>query len=154
MVMRTNTLPSLRKSARVVLRSMRGHLDTGAFCLSGIARSHGVYAYILRARQHCRMSMIAPNMPTKEEVVMALYELRTYTLFLGKMTEVVRLYSEFGYPAQLVHLWKFDDDADRRRHWQSVYANADFTSFLAKLRPLLMTQEVKLLLAAPRGPHP
>jgi hypothetical protein len=107
---------------------------------------------------------------------MALYELRTYTLFVGKMAEVVRLYSEFGCPAlqqagqdkkligyfqsdvgtinQLVHLWKFDDDADRRGHWQSVYANADFTSFLAKLRPLLMTQEVKLLLAAPWGPHP
>jgi len=107
---------------------------------------------------------------------MALYELRTYTLYVGKMAEVVKLYSEEGYPAlekggqskklvgyfqsdvgtlnQLVHLWKFDDDADRRLHWKAVYANADFMAFAVKLRPSIMTQEVKLLLAAPWGPHP
>ena len=67
---------------------------------------------------------------------MALYELRTYTLHVGKMAEAVKLYQEIGFPAlqkggqdkklvgyfqsdtgtinQLVHLWKFDDDADRR----------------------------------------
>jgi hypothetical protein len=67
---------------------------------------------------------------------MALYELRTYTLRVGAMAEAVKLYQELGFPAlqkggqdkklvgyfqsdtgtinQLVHLWKFDDDADRR----------------------------------------
>ena len=70
---------------------------------------------------------------------MALYELRTYTLYVGKMTEAVKLYQEIGFPAlqkggqdkklvgyfqsdtgtinQLLQLWKFDDDADRRAHW-------------------------------------
>jgi hypothetical protein len=107
---------------------------------------------------------------------MALYELRTYTLYVGKMAEIVKLYSELGYPAlekggqakklvgyfqsdvgtinQLVHLWKFDDDADRRAHWQAVFSNADFMAFAAKARPLMMSQEVKLLHAAPWGPHP
>lgn len=107
---------------------------------------------------------------------MALYELRTYTLYVGKMAEAVKLYGELGYPAlekggqskklvgyfqsdvgtinQLVHLWKFDDDADRRRHWASVSSNSDFMAFAVKLRPLIMTQEVKLLTAAPWGPHP
>ena len=69
---------------------------------------------------------------------MPLYELRTYTLHVGKMAEAVKLYQEIGFPAlqkggqdkklvgyfqsdtgtinQLVHLWKFDDDADRRAH--------------------------------------
>ena len=56
---------------------------------------------------------------------------------------------------QLVHLWKFDDDAARRAHWASVFANTDFTEgFASKFRPLVMTQEVKLLHAAPWGPHP
>jgi hypothetical protein len=51
---------------------------------------------------------------------------------------------------QLVHLWKFDDDADRRAHWASVFANKDFVeSFALKFRPLLVSQEVKLLTAAP-----
>ena len=69
---------------------------------------------------------------------MVVYELRTYTLHVGKMAEAAKLYQEFGYPAlqkgghdqkligyfqgdtgminQLVHLWKFDDDEDRRAH--------------------------------------
>ena len=108
---------------------------------------------------------------------MAIYELRTYTLQVGKMAEAVRLYTEFGYPAlqkggfdkklvgyfqadtgtinQLVHLWKFDDDADRRAHWAALFANTAFMEgFAAKFRPLVQTQEVKLPLAAPWGPHP
>ena len=108
---------------------------------------------------------------------MAIYELRTYTLYVGKMGEAVKLYTEFGYPAlkkdgfdkkllgyfqadtgtinQLVHLWKFDDDADRRAHWAALFANPDFMEgFAVKFRPLTMSQEVKLLTAAPWGPHP
>lgn len=108
---------------------------------------------------------------------MSLYELRTYTLRVGTMAEAVKLYQENGFPAlkkggydkklvgyfqadtgtinQLVHLWKFDDDADRRAHWEAVFADSDFVDkFAVKFRPLVMTQEVKLLRAAPWGPHP
>ena len=108
---------------------------------------------------------------------MPLYEMRTYTLHVGKMREAVQLYQEFGFPAlqkgghdrklvgyfqadtgminQLVHLWKFEDDGDRRAHWEAVFANSDFVDgFASKFRPLVMTQEVKLLQAAPWGPHP
>ena len=93
------------------------------------------------------------------------------------MAEAVKLYQEIGFPAlqkgshdkkligyfqadtgtinQLLHLWKFDDDADRRAHSAAVYANKDFVEgFASKFRPLLITQEVKLLQAAPWGPHP
>lgn len=108
---------------------------------------------------------------------MALYELRTYTLQVGKMGEATKLYSELGFPAlkkgghdknlvgyftgdtgvinQIVHLWKFDDDAHRRAHWAAVFANSDFVDgFASKFRPLVLQQEVKLLHAAPWGPHP
>jgi len=108
---------------------------------------------------------------------MTVYEMRTYTLHVGKMAEAVKLYTELGYPAiqkggqdkkligyfqvdtgtinQLVHLWKFDDDADRRAHWALVYSNKDFIEgFAVRFRPLLVSQEVKLLTAAPWGPHP
>ena len=108
---------------------------------------------------------------------MEIYELRTYTLHVGKMGEAVKLYTEFGYPAlnkggfdkklvgyfqsdtgtinQLVHMWKFDDDADRRSFWASLFAYAPFIEgFAPKFRPLVQTQEVKLLNAAPWGPHP
>jgi hypothetical protein len=58
---------------------------------------------------------------------MIVYEMRTYTLH----------------------------EADRRAHWAAVYANRDFVDgFATKFRPLVASQEVKLLTAAPWGPHP
>ena len=105
---------------------------------------------------------------------MALYELRTYTLYVGKLAEAVELYNAEGWPAlrnyqdklvgyftgdvgslnQLVHLWKFDDDADRRSFWETVRADEQFIAFARKLRPLIQLQENKLLFASPWGPHP
>jgi hypothetical protein len=67
---------------------------------------------------------------------MALYELRTYSLYVGKLAEVLELYRKEGWPAvsrhaegrlvgyfvgdvgamnQIVHLWKFEHDAERPR---------------------------------------
>jgi len=105
---------------------------------------------------------------------MAIYELRTYHVTVGKMAEVVKLYATEGWPAlekhpqrlvgyftgdvgalnQLVHLWKFEDDADRRAFWAGVMADNDFLAFVAKLRPLLQSQNNQLMMAAPWGPHP
>ena len=92
------------------------------------------------------------------------------------MPEVVELYSSEAWPAlqaggfdkylvgyfvsdtgrlhQLVHLWRFDDDADRRDFWERLYSDSDFMAFVGKVRPLLETQEVQLLRPAPWGPHP
>jgi hypothetical protein len=105
---------------------------------------------------------------------MAIFELRTYTVIVGKMAEVTDHYKREGWPAlakhpqrlvgyftgdigamnQLVHLWKFEDDADRRAFWAGVFADPEFMAFAAKLRPLLLSQENKLLMAAPWGPQP
>ena len=32
---------------------------------------------------------------------MALYEMRTYTLYVGKMAEAQKLYTELGFPATI-----------------------------------------------------
>jgi hypothetical protein len=105
---------------------------------------------------------------------MALYELRTYTIVVGKMQDVVALYRDEGWPAlekhagrlvgyftgdvgamnQLVHVWRYEDDADRRAHWAAVFADEDFMAFAAKLRPMLLNQENKLMMDAPWGPKP
>ena len=105
---------------------------------------------------------------------MAIYEMRTYTMYVGKLGEAVALYETEGWPAlskygdklvgyftgdvgamnQLIHIWKFDDEADRRRHWAAVMADAGFMAFAAKLRPLIHDQQNKLMLAAPWGSHP
>ena len=105
---------------------------------------------------------------------MLLYELRTYSLYVGKVPEAVTLYENEGWPAlaryqdklvgyflsdvgtlnQIVHLWKFADDADRRRHWQAVFADDVFMEFARKLRPLIQSQTNQLLSSAPWGPSP
>jgi hypothetical protein len=105
---------------------------------------------------------------------MAIYELRTYDVVVGKMADVVSLYNTEGWPAiqrhpdrlvgyftgdvgainQVIHLWKFEDDADRRAFWAGVFADEAFMDFARKLRPLLLSQNNKLMLASPWGPHP
>ena len=105
---------------------------------------------------------------------MAIFELRTYDVVVGKMADVTELYRTEGWAAierhpkklvgyftgdigalnQLVHLWKFDDDADRRAFWKGLFSDPQFMAVAAKLRPLLRAQENKLLMAAPWGPTP
>ncbi|MBV8869221.1 MAG: NIPSNAP family protein [Acetobacteraceae bacterium] len=63
--------------------------------------------------------------------------------------------ADTGVINQIVHLWRFEDDADRRAHWAAVFANTDFVEgFDSRFRPLVVSQEVKLLHPAPWGPHP
>jgi hypothetical protein len=120
------------------------------------------------------LTRAGPSAPPRLKDDVMLYELRTYTLYVGKLQEAVALYAAEGWPAlqkyegkligyftgdvgslnQLVHLWKFEDDGDRRRHWEAVAADDAFMAFARKLRPLILTQENKLLLASPWGPHP
>jgi hypothetical protein len=105
---------------------------------------------------------------------MAIYELRIYSVVVGKMGEVVSLYTNEGWPAlarhpqklvgyftgdigalnELIHVWKFDDDSDRRAFWAGVLADPVFQTFVNKLRPLLREQSNKLMTAAPWGPQP
>jgi len=92
------------------------------------------------------------------------------------MAEILRLYSEEGYPVleaegfsenlvgyfvsdtgrlhQLIHIWRFQRDEDRREFWERLYASEKFMAVIAKLRPLIDTQEVQLLTSAPWGPRP
>lgn len=107
---------------------------------------------------------------------MAIYEKRTYDIIVGKMPEVFSLYSTEGWPAleaggyaqhcvgyftsdtgplhQLIHIWRFDDDADRRAFWARLYTDDDFLAFAGKIRQLIAKQEVQLLNPAPWGQNP
>lgn len=107
---------------------------------------------------------------------MVLYEIRTYTLHVGKMAEATKLYQEKGWPAlqkggfdkkllgyfqadtgminQIIHMWKFSDDADRRSFWSALFADREFQEFRPLFHKLVMTQEVKVVGPAPWGHHP
>lgn len=107
---------------------------------------------------------------------MPLYEKRTYSVTVGRMAEVVKLYSEVGWPlleaagsreyligyftsdtgplSQLIHLWRFADDADRREFWRRFSADEGIQRFVSELRPMLQSQDVQLLHPAKWGPQP
>jgi len=105
-----------------------------------------------------------------------IYEKRTYDVRVGEMQEVKRLYGTEGWSAirtggydkhligyftsdtgdlhQLIHLWRFENDADRREFWAKLFADEKFMAFAKQIRPLILKQNVQLLVAAPWGPHP
>lgn len=105
---------------------------------------------------------------------MSLYELRTYTLYVGRLSEAIELYKNEAWPAlqqyekylvgyfigdvgalnQIIHVWKFEDDAERRQFWEELPKNKEFMAFVKKFRPMLISQENKLMRAAPWGPKP
>ena len=105
---------------------------------------------------------------------MAIYELRTYEVVVGKMADVVHLYQTKGWPAlsqhperlvgyftgdvgalnKIVHLWRVEDDADRRAFWAGVFSDPAFMDFAKDVRPLFASQSNQLMLSAPWGPKP
>ena len=107
---------------------------------------------------------------------MPIYEKRTYDIKVGHMTEVIRLYGDEGAPAleaggfmenlvgyftsdtgrlhQLIHIWRFDDDAARRDFWKRLFADDQFMKFAVQIRQHIEAQDVQLLNPAPWGPNP
>ncbi|MFP6682978.1 MAG: NIPSNAP family protein [Gammaproteobacteria bacterium] len=107
---------------------------------------------------------------------MTIYEKRTYSVMVGRMPDALRLYTDEGWPAldaggfgenlvgyfvsdtgplhQLIHIWRFDDDNDRRDFWKRLFADEAFMKFAPQIRPLIQTQEIQLMVSAPWGPKP
>ncbi len=106
---------------------------------------------------------------------MPLYEKRTYQVTVGQMPEILKLEEELwavlqaegfsphlvGYFVsdtgplhQLIHIWRFDDDNARRDFWKRIYASDAFMAVAVRVRPLLTSQEVQLMVNAPFGPTP
>ncbi|MFT5181296.1 MAG: hypothetical protein ACI8S3_001178 [Alphaproteobacteria bacterium] len=97
-------------------------------------------------------------------------EMRTYTLHPGKMAEYWQHYADGGFAAQdprmadhlvgyfqsdvgtlnqVVHVWRYDDVAQRAEIRAANYARSDWDAHLAKIRPLMAKQEAALLVPSP-----
>jgi hypothetical protein len=97
-----------------------------------------------------------------------IYELRTYTLFPGKLPEYLKLNAEvgrklrgdnygrlegawttdFGTLNQYVHLWNYPDLNERERLRGELQKNEAWSrEYVAQIRPLIMAQENKILSA-------
>ena len=106
----------------------------------------------------------------------AIYEKRIYAVKVGEMVETKRLFTTLGWPAlvegkfdknvvgyfisdtgdlhQLIIILRFDSDQDRRDFWKRLYADEKFMVFVKQFRPLLLSQNVQLMVPAPWGPQP
>ena len=107
------------------------------------------------------------------EDILNIFELRTYTLHVGKLSKAIEVYQDLGWPAlqkykkniiryyigdvgalnQIIHVWQFEDDNARRELWKIIYNDKDFMKFATEFRPLVLTQENKLMTAAPWSPY-
>lgn len=95
---------------------------------------------------------------------------RTYTLYPGKIPEFLKVYEEKGYPLQLkyigqpvgwyvsmdigelnqvVHMWGYEDLADRAAKRAALAADPAWAEYLKLGMPFMMKMENKILSPAP-----
>jgi len=60
--------------------------------------------------------------------------------------------TELGVQNQLVHLWAYSDLEDRRARRAKLAENAQWQACLAKIRPMIMTMENRILIPASFSP--
>jgi hypothetical protein len=60
--------------------------------------------------------------------------------------------TEIGNINQIVMMFAYDDAGERERRRAKLYRDPAFQSYLAKVRELLLDQEVRLLVPAPCSP--
>ncbi len=103
-----------------------------------------------------------------------LVEMRTYTLKPGTAAEWMKVYqenamelqkevlghmvgyfsTEIGPLNQVIHMWAYDGLDDRAKRRAELASRPEWQAFLPKARPMIETQESKILIPAPFSPTP
>lgn len=99
-------------------------------------------------------------------------EERDYHVYTGKLNELVGLYEQEGIALQqrhlgrlvgafttdvgavstYTHIWAYDDYADRERRRGALQADDAWRAFLAKIQPLIHTQQNRILIPTSFSP--
>ena len=99
-------------------------------------------------------------------------EVRDYHVFTGKLPELLRLYEEEGIPIQeevlggfvgafttdvgslstYTHMWRYDSYEDRERRRAALQEREDWKAFLARIQPLIHTQQNRILVPTSFSP--
>lgn len=90
------------------------------------------------------------TLPGKWRAYLALYEaegLEVQQRILGRM--VGYYHTEMGPLNEIVHLWAYTDLVERAQRRTALLADARWQGYVAKMLPLLASQESKLLVPAP-----
>jgi hypothetical protein len=88
--------------------------------------------------------------PGKTAAYFALYEsegLETQRLHLGEMLGYYAV--EIGHANSVVHLWRYPSFEERTRRRGALKADPRWQAYLVKMLPMLVDQDVKLMLPAP-----
>ena len=78
------------------------------------------------------------------------YGLEIQTEILGRL--VGYFSTEFGALNQVVHMWAYETFEDRAERRKKLFQNPVWLEFLPKVRPLIVSQESKILLPAAFSP--
>jgi hypothetical protein len=115
------------------------------------------------------MPAVHPNHEGGSPVIV---EERTYTLYPGKTPEYLRLYqsegmaiqtkilgrmvgyftTEIGPLNQIVHMWGYDSFEERSKRRAQMAADEGWKAYVAKIQPLIRTQESKILVPTAFSP--
>jgi NIPSNAP len=99
-------------------------------------------------------------------------EQRDYHVFTGKLRELVQLYEtegialqeehlgglvgaftvEIGAPSTYVHLWRYESLADREERRARLQVDERWQAFLARIQPLIHTQQNRILVPTSFSP--
>jgi NIPSNAP len=99
-------------------------------------------------------------------------EQRDYHVFTGKLAELVRLYEEEGNTLQQEYLggligvfttdigalstytslWRYDSFAEREQRRAKLHADDRWKAFLARIQPLIHTQQNRILVPTAFSP--
>ena len=66
---------------------------------------------------------------------------------LGRMVGYYQ--TEFGTLNQVIHMWAYEDLAERTRRRAALFADSGWLAYVAKVRPWILKQENRLLIPAP-----
>ena len=100
---------------------------------------------------------------------MVIVEQRDYHITTGKLPELVKLYEEEGIAIQqevlggfvgaftmeigalstYTSMWRYDSFAEREQRRAALQARDDWKAFLAKITPLIHTQQNRILTPTP-----
>ena len=99
-------------------------------------------------------------------------EERSYHIVTGKVPDYLRLYEDEGLPIQVeilgrmigyftvdigepstvVHLWAYDSYAERERRRAELAAHPGWQAYVAKVQPLIHTQQNRVLVPTSFSP--
>lgn len=93
-------------------------------------------------------------LPARVPDFYALYQAQGMAVQVRHLGRMLGYYSsEFGALNQIVHLWGYDGLDERARRRAALFADEQWRDYFAKVLPLIVRQESRILVPAPFAAH-